>query len=59
MSNSRKNVGKSDATFGENTEDSSNDFYMVMVNKFEKTYIISELTQSVKHIIQTEIQGIL
>ena len=34
-----KNVGKSDTTFGENTEDSNND--------------------NVKHIIQTEIQGIL
>ena len=25
MSNTRKNVGNSDATFGENTEDSNND----------------------------------
>ena len=57
MPNTRKNVGKSDATFGENTEDSNNDFNMVMDKKFEefKTYIISELTESVKHIIQTEI----
>ena len=57
MPNTRKNVRKSDATFGENTEDSNNDFNMVMDKKFEefKTYIISELTESVEHIIQTEI----
>ena len=61
MPNTRKNVGKSEANLGENTEDSNNDFNMVMDKKFEefKTYIISELTESVKHIIQTEIQGIL
>ena len=61
MPNIRKNVGKSEANLGENTEDSNNDFNMVMDKKFEefKTYIISELTESVKHIIQTEIQGIL
>ena len=56
MPNTRKNVGKSEANLGENTEDSNNDFNMVMDKKFEefKTYIISELTESVKHIIQTE-----
>ena len=61
MPNTRKNVGKSEANLGENTEDSNNDFNMVMDKKFEefKTYIISELTESVKHIIQTEMQGIL
>ena len=61
MTNTRKDVGKRDGTFGENTEDSNNDFNMVMDKKFEefKTYIISELTENVKHIIQTEIQGIL
>ena len=61
ISNTRKNVGKSDATLGENREDSNNDFNMVMDKKFEefKTYIISKLTESVKHIIQTEIHGIL
>ena len=30
MPNTRKNVGNSDATLGENTEDSNNDFNMVM-----------------------------
>ena len=61
MPNTRKNVGKSDTTLEENTEDSNNDFNMVMDKKFEefKTYIISELTESVKHILQTEIHGIL
>ena len=61
ISNTRKNVAKSDATLGENTEDSNNDFKMIMDRKFEefKTYIISKLTESVKHIIQTEIHGIL
>ena len=61
MPNTRKNVEESDATPGENTEDSTNDFNMIMDKKFEefKTYIISELTESVKHIIQTEIHGIL
>ena len=61
MTNTRKDVGKRDGTFGENTEDSNNDFNMVMDKKFEefKTYIISELTESMKHIVQTEIQGIL
>ena len=61
MPNTRKNVGKSDTTLEESTEDSNNDFNMVMDKKFEefKTYIISELTESVKHILQTEIHGIL
>ena len=61
MPNTRKNVGKSDATVGENTENSNNDFNMVMDKKFEefKTYIISEVTESVKYIIQGEIHGIL
>ena len=61
MPNTRKNVGKSDTTLGENTEDSNNDINVVMDKKFEefKTYIISELTESVKHILQTEIHGIL
>ena len=36
MSNTRKNVEKSDATLGENTEDSTNDFNMTMDEKFEK-----------------------
>ena len=56
-----KNVEKTDATPRENIEDSNNDFNMVMDKKFEefKTYIISELTESVKPIIQTEIHGIL
>ena len=41
--NTRKNVEKSDATLGENTEDSTNDFNKIMDKKFEefKTYIIS------------------
>ena len=30
MPNTRKNVGNSDTTLGENTEDSNNDFNMVM-----------------------------
>ena len=30
MPNTRKNVGKSEANLGENTEDSNNDFNMVM-----------------------------
>ena len=61
MPNTRKNVEKSDATLGENTEDSINDFNMTMDKKFEefKTYIISELRESLKDIIQTEIHGIL
>ena len=61
MPNTRKNVDNIDAPLGENTEDSTNDFNMIMDKKFErfKTYIISELTESVKHIIQTEIHGIL
>ena len=42
---------------GENTEDSTSDFNMVMDMKLEefKTYVIRELTESVKYIIQTEI----
>ena len=61
MPNTWKNVGKSDTTLGENLEDSNNDFNMVMDKKFEefKTYIISELTESVKHILQTVIYDIL
>ena len=61
MPNARKNVEKCDATHGGNTEDSTNDFNMIMDWKFEefKTYIISELTESGKHIIQTEIHDIL
>ena len=59
--NPRKNVEKSDATHGENTEDSTKDFNMVTDMEFEefKTHIIRELIESVKHIIQTEIYGIL
>ena len=40
MPNTRKNIEKSDATLGENTEDSTNDFNMVVDKKFEefKTY---------------------
>ena len=61
MPNTRENVEKSDTTLGENTEDSTNDFKMIMDKKFEefKTYVISELTERAKHIIQTEIHGIL
>ena len=61
MLNTQKNVEKCDATRGENIEDTTNDFNMIMDKKFEefKTYIIRELTERVKHIIQTEIQGIL
>ena len=61
MPNTRESVEKSDATLGENTEDRTNDFKMIMDKKFEefKTYIISELTESVKHIIKTKIHGIL
>ena len=60
MLNTQKTVEKSDTTHGENTED-INHFNMIMYKKFEefKTYIISELTESVKHIIHTEIHGIL
>ena len=54
---------KCDATHGEKKEDSNNDFNMIMKEKFKefKTYIITELTESVKHNIQTEIHdhGIL
>ena len=52
---------KNDAALGENTEDSNNDFKMVISKKFEefKTYMISELTESVKPFLQTEIHGIL
>ena len=61
LPNSRKNVEKSDATHGVNIVGSTNDFNMIMGKKFEKfkTYIISDFTESVKHIIQTEIHGIL
>ena len=61
MPNTQKNVEKSDTTLAENTEDSTNDSNMIMDKKFEgfKTYIISELTESIKHITQTEIHGIL
>ena len=61
MPNTRRNVGKSDATVGENTGDSNNGFNVVIDKKSEefKTYIISALTESVKHIIQTETHGIL
>ena len=61
MLNTWKNVEKNDTSLGENTENSTNDFNMIMDKKFEefKTYIISELTESVKHIIQIEIHGIL
>ena len=60
MPNTRKNVEKSDATLGESTKDSTNDFNRIMDKKFEefKTYIISELTESVKHIIQAEIMAL-
>ena len=60
MLNARKNVEKSDTIHGENTED-INHFNMIMDKKFEefKTYIISELIESVKHIIHMEIHGIL
>ena len=34
MPNTRKNFDKCDATFGENTEDSTNDFNMIMDKKF-------------------------
>ena len=61
MPNTRKNVEKSDATHAENTEDTVSDCNMIMDKILEefKTYIITELTQNVKHIIPTEIQGIL
>ena len=61
MPNTRRNVGKSDATVGENTGDSNNGFNVVIDKKSEefKTYIISALTESVKYIIQTETHGIL
>ena len=61
MLNPRKNVEKSDATHKENTADSTKDFNMVTDMELEefKTHIIRELTESVKHIIQTEIYGIL
>ena len=61
MPNTRKNVETRDATLRENTQDSKNDFKMILGKKFEelKTYIISELAESVKHIIETEIQDIL
>ena len=35
MPNTRKNVEKTDATLGENTEDSTNDFNMIMDKKLE------------------------
>ena len=61
MPNTRKNVETRDATLRENTQDGKNDFKMILGKKFEelKTYIISELAESVKHIIETEIQEIL
>ena len=61
MPNTWENVEKCDATHAENKEDSTKVFNMIMDKKFEefKTYIISELTETVKNIIQTEIQGIL
>ena len=61
MPNTRKNVENCDGSHGENTEDNTNDFNMIIEKKFEefRTYIISKLTESVKHIIQTDIQGIL
>ena len=34
LPNTQENVGKSDVTLGENTEDSNIDFYMVMDKKF-------------------------
>ena len=54
-------VEKSDATFRENTVDSTNYFNMIVDKKFQefKTYIIGELTESAKHIIHTEIYGIV
>ena len=60
MPNTQKNVEKSDATLEENIEDSTNVFNMIMDKIFEKfkSYIISELTKSIKHIIQTKIHGI-
>ena len=56
-----ENVEKSDATFRENTVDSTNYFNMIVDKKFQefKTYIIGELTESAKHIIHTEIYGIV
>ena len=36
MLNTPKNVEKRDATLGENTEDSTNDFNMIMDRKFEE-----------------------
>ena len=61
MPNTQKNVEKSDATLEENIEDSTNVFNMIIDKIFEKfkSYIISELTKSIKHIIQTKIHGIL
>ena len=61
MPNTQKNVEKSDTTLEENIEDSTNVFNMIMDKTFEKfkSYIISELTKSIKHIIQTKIHGIL
>ena len=52
MANTREKVGKSDATLRENTDNSNNDFK-------NSKLIVSELTKSVKHIIQTEIDNIL
>ena len=61
MPNTRENIEKCDASHGENTEDNANDFNMIMDKKCEhfKTYIISELTESVKHIVQKKIHVIL
>ena len=59
--NATKNIEKCDTTHGETTEDSNNDFNMIMDKKFEefKTYITSEFTESAKHIIEIKIQSIL
>ena len=56
MLNTWKNVEKNDTTLGENTENSTNDFNMIMEKKFEevKTYIISELTESVKQLFKSK-----
>ena len=61
MLNTRKNVLKTwRRKNGKNTEDSTNDLNMFMGKKFEelKTSVICDLTESMKRIIQTEIQGI-
>lgn len=61
MLNTRKNVLKKwRRKNGKNTEDSTNDLNMFMGKKFEelKTSVICDLKESMKRIIQTEIQGI-